>query len=87
MVRYVVCRSAAMPPGDVNNTLDTELRSIGIFNINGTFYAHAKYLPACQGATLCRGIITGLLVSDEPLQMQITRDGEIAALSMAWMGI
>jgi nitrite reductase (NADH) small subunit len=75
MGRHVVCRSAALPPGEVK-IVDAEKRSIGIFNINGAFYALRNTCPH-KGAPLCRGIITGLLVSDEPLQMQMTRDGEI----------
>ena len=56
--------------------VEAEKRSIGIFNIHGEFYALRNTCPH-KGAPLCRGIITGLAVSDAPLQMRFTRAGEI----------
>ncbi len=75
MGRHVICRAEALQVGEVS-IVEAEKRSIGIFNINGKFYALRNTCPH-KGAPLCRGIITGLVVSDEPLQMQMTRDGEI----------
>lgn len=75
MGRHVICRAEALQPGSVL-IVDAEKRSIGIFNIHGDFYALRNTCPH-KGAPLCRGIITGLVVSDEPLQMQMTRNGEI----------
>ncbi len=75
MGRHIVCPSAALPPGEVE-IVEAEKRSIGIFNINGAFYALRNTCPH-KGAPLCRGIITGLATSDGPLQMTIVRDGEI----------
>ena len=75
MGRHVICLAGALPPGGVK-IVEAEKRSIGIFNIRGAFYALRNTCPH-KGAPLCRGIITGLVVSDEPLQMQMTRNGEI----------
>ena len=75
MGRHVICRAEALPPGAVL-IVEAEKRSIGIFNIHGDFYALRNTCPH-KGAPLCRGIITGLVVSDQPLQMQMTRNGEI----------
>jgi len=75
MGRHVICRAEALQVGEVS-IVEAEKRSIGIFNINGKFYALRNTCPH-KGAPLCRGVITGLVVSDEPLQMQMTRDGEI----------
>ncbi len=75
MGRHVICRAEALPPGSVL-IVEAEKRSIGIFNIHGEFYALRNTCPH-KGAPLCRGIITGLVVSDVPLQMQMTRYGEI----------
>ncbi|MCY3866049.1 MAG: Rieske (2Fe-2S) protein [Chloroflexi bacterium] len=75
MGRHVICRAEALQPGSVL-IVEAEKRSIGIFNIHGDFYALRNTCPH-KGAPLCRGIITGLVVSGEPLQMQMTRNGEI----------
>ena len=75
MGRHVICRAEALPPGAVR-IVDAEKRSVGIFNIGGEFYALRNTCPH-KGAPLCRGIITGLMVSREPLQMELTRAGEI----------
>lgn len=75
MGRHVICRAEDLQPGAVR-IAEAEKRSIGIFNIRGHFYALRNTCPH-KGAPLCRGIITGLVVSDEPLQMKMTRDGEI----------
>ena len=75
MGRHIVCRSAALAPGEVR-IVEAEKRSIGIFNINGALYALRNTCPH-KGAPLCRGIIAGLVTSDSPLQMTIERDGEI----------
>lgn len=75
MGRHVICRAEELPSGAVR-IVDAEKRSIGIFNIRGDLYALRNTCPH-KGAPLCRGILTGLVVSDEPLQMQMTRAGEI----------
>ena len=82
MGRHVICRAGELQPGGVR-IVEAEKRSIGIFNIRGAFYALRNTCPH-KGAPLCRGIITGLVVSDEPLQMQMTRAGEI--LRCPWHG-
>ena len=75
MGRHVICRASELQPGEVK-IVEAEKRSIGIFNIHSDFYALRNTCPH-KGAPLCRGIINGLVVSDEPLQMHMTRDGEI----------
>ena len=75
MGRHIICRAEELQPGGVR-IVEAEKRSIGIFNIRGEFYALRNTCPH-KGAPLCRGIITGLVVSDAPLQMQLTRAGEI----------
>lgn len=75
MGRHVICRAEALQPSSVL-IVEAEKRSIGIFNIHGDFYALRNTCPH-KGAPLCRGIITGLTVSDAPLHIHMTREGEI----------
>jgi nitrite reductase (NADH) small subunit len=60
-----------------------EGRSIGVFNVHGTFHALRNQCPH-QQAPLCRGQIKGLLTADDPDHVQLTRPGEI--LRCPWHG-
>jgi nitrite reductase/ring-hydroxylating ferredoxin subunit len=50
-------------------------REIGVFNVAGKFYALANRCPHA-GGSLCRGAITGLVLSDGPGRYRIARRGE-----------
>ena len=50
-------------------------RDIGVFNVNGTFYALADRCPHA-GGSLCEGMIVGLIQSDGPGQYNVSRPGE-----------
>jgi len=58
-------------------------REIGVFNVKGKYYALRNLCPH-QSAPLCLGELTGLTVSDEPGEIEWTRDGEI--LRCPWHG-
>jgi nitrite reductase/ring-hydroxylating ferredoxin subunit len=62
--RYVVARAADIPEGDrlIVNVLG---RSIGIFNVDGVFYAMLNRCPH-RGAQLCKGDVLGLVQADYP---------------------
>ena len=82
MAKHVVATVDEIPPGE-RKIVELEGRSLGIFNINGEFYAVRNICPH-QGAPLCEGRLTGLLQSDVPGEYRYTRKGEI--LRCVWHG-
>ncbi len=64
-----------MPPGE-RKIVELEGRSIGVFNIRGTYYALRNTCPH-QGAPLCAGAVKGTLRSDAPQTYEYVREGEI----------
>jgi nitrite reductase (NADH) small subunit len=77
--RVAVAPLSELPPGD-RRLIDVDGRSIGVFNVNGEFFALRNRCPH-QGGPLCRGRITGLtkglLREDEAPSVLWERDGEI----------
>ena len=82
MAKHVVATVDEIPPGE-RKIVELEGRSLGVFNINGEFYAVRNICPH-QGAPLCEGRLTGLLQSDVPGEYRYTRKGEI--LRCVWHG-
>jgi nitrite reductase/ring-hydroxylating ferredoxin subunit len=80
--RHVVGTVAELPPG-ARKIVDVEGRSIGVFNVNGTFYALRNTCPH-QAAPLCRGSVKGMTTSPGPGQYDYVREGEI--LRCPWHG-
>jgi nitrite reductase/ring-hydroxylating ferredoxin subunit len=62
--RYVVARAADIPDGE-RLIVDVLGRSIGIFNVEGRFYAILNRCPH-RGAQLCRGDVLSLVEADYP---------------------
>jgi 3-phenylpropionate/trans-cinnamate dioxygenase ferredoxin subunit len=58
-------------------------REVGIFNVDGTYYALANRCPHA-GGPLCRGIIGPLVRSDGPGTYRLTREREF--LRCPWHG-
>lgn len=58
-------------------------RSIGIFNVHGTFYALRNSCPH-KAAPLCLGPLTGLILGPEPYRYEVERQGEI--VKCPWHG-
>ena len=85
MAKHVVATVDEIPPGE-RKIVELEGRSLGVFNINGEFYAVRNICPH-QGAPLCEGRLTGLLQSDVPGEYRYTRKGEISALCLARLGV
>ena len=82
MARHVVGRVAEIPPGG-RKIVELEGRSIGVFNVRGTFYALRNACPH-QAGPLCRGTITGLLTATDQWTLTLAREGEI--IRCPWHG-
>ena len=82
MSRHVVCRVEELPPGG-RKIVEVRGRTVGVFNVNGTYYALLNRCPH-RNAPLCQGTITGLIEGPEPYKVEFSRDGEV--LRCPWHG-
>lgn len=80
--RHVVAHVAEIPAGQ-RKIVTIGGRSIGIFNVNGAFYAVRNSCPH-QGGELCLGPTVGLATADRPGEIRYSREGEI--LRCPWHG-
>jgi nitrite reductase (NADH) small subunit len=72
---HPICRAADFPPGE-RRIVCIDGRSIGVFNVKGTYYAIRNVCPH-QRAPLCEGPITGTTVPGAVGEYQWSREGEI----------
>jgi 3-phenylpropionate/trans-cinnamate dioxygenase ferredoxin subunit len=79
---HVVAAADELPPGS-RRIIEVEGRSIGVFNVDGRFYALRNACPH-QGAPLCLGSIGGTMVESQPGEYRWEREGEI--LRCPWHG-
>jgi 3-phenylpropionate/trans-cinnamate dioxygenase ferredoxin subunit len=82
MARHVVATVGEIPPGG-RKIVEAAGRSIGVFNVNGEYFALRNRCPH-QGGPLCEGLLWGLLEASEPGEFAFTRRGEI--LTCGWHG-
>ena len=82
MGRYVVAPVEEIPPGE-RKIVEIAGRSIGVFNVNGEFFALRNRCPH-QGGPLCIGPVRGFVASPGPGEYHLTRHGEI--LRCPWHG-
>ena len=82
MTRHIVAGVAEVPPGTAK-LVTVKGRDIGIFNVDGRFYALANKCPH-KGGPLCSGRITGLALSGGPGDYRLVRGGEF--LRCPWHG-
>lgn len=75
MVKHVVAEVDEIAPGE-RKIVTVEGRSIGIYNVGGSFYAIRNACPH-QSAPLCEGKISGFVTSSKPGEYIWTREGEI----------
>ncbi len=82
MTRHVVAKADEIEVGS-RKLVQAGGREIGIFNVGGQLYALANKCPH-EGAALCAGVVTGLVLSDGPNDYKLTREGEF--LRCPWHG-
>jgi len=80
--RHVVGRVSEIGPGE-RKIVEAEGRSIGVFNVSGSYYALRNSCPH-QAAPLCRGSIKGMTMPGKPGEYVWAREGEI--LRCPWHG-
>src|SRR5919197_5264495 len=80
--KQAVAAVEEIAPGE-RKIVEVEGRSIGIFNVHGTFVAVLNVCPH-QLAHVCRGRLGGTTLPSPPGQLRWGRDGEI--LACPWHG-
>jgi nitrite reductase (NADH) small subunit len=73
--RVVVAKVEELPPG-ARKIVAVNGREIGVFNVNGEYYALLNYCPHRAGP-LCHGRIVPLVTADEVYEVTFEREGEI----------
>jgi len=81
-VKFLVGRADEIPPGS-RKIVRIAGRSIGVFNVDGDFYALRNRCPH-QGAPLCEGKLWGVLRAEVPGSFQYDSRKEI--LTCVWHG-
>ena len=81
-MRHVVGPAAEIPRGG-RRIVTLEGRSIGVFNVEGEFFALRNACPH-QGGPLCLGVLSGLVAPGPPGRYVYERRGEI--LRCPWHG-
>jgi nitrite reductase/ring-hydroxylating ferredoxin subunit len=79
--RWVACK-ADLGPGE-RRIVQVDGKSIGIFNVNGAYYALHNRCPHMAGP-LCQGPVTGTARQTDRMEFIYERPGEI--VRCAWHG-
>ena len=82
MKRQVVARAVDVAPGQCK-IVNVDGREIGVFNLNGEYFALANRCPH-EGGPLCQGKIIALVQSDGPGHYRLARHQEF--LRCPWHG-
>ncbi len=82
MAKHIVGPVDELPVGS-RKIIEINGRSIGVFNVNGEYYALRNICPH-QLAPLCKGHVTGTTLPSQPGEYKWDRDGEI--LRCPWHG-
>lgn len=82
MPKHIVATVDEIPVGG-RKLVEVAGRSIGVFNVNGEFFALRNSCPH-QGGPLCSGRISGFLTAAKPGEYTYSRRGEI--LRCPWHG-
>jgi len=81
-VRIVVGNTEEIPSGE-RKIIDVSGRSIGVFNVDGHYYAVRDLCPH-HGAPLCRGRVVGTVLASEPTEY--VYDSQRKVLRCPWHG-
>jgi len=73
---HTVCHVDDIPPGS-SKVIPVGRHGVGVYNVNGVFYAIANYCPH-EGGPLCSGRVRGRSITDDeaPGGASTVRDGE-----------
>ena len=82
MTRHILAEAKEIPSGQ-RKLVEINGREIAVFNVNGEYFAIHNRCPH-EGASLCRGVLVGLVESNEPGQYHFSRAGEL--LRCPWHG-
>jgi 3-phenylpropionate/trans-cinnamate dioxygenase ferredoxin subunit len=82
MGTHIIATVTEIPPGE-RKLVTLEGRDIGVFNVDGEFYALRNRCPH-QGGPLCKGRLSGFVTAKVPGEYEYTRKGEI--LRCPWHG-
>ncbi|WP_201776730.1 Rieske (2Fe-2S) protein, partial [Allosalinactinospora lopnorensis] len=80
--RHAVCTVGELRPGQ-RRIVEVDGRSIGVFNVGGSYYALRNGCPH-KGGALCEGPVCGTTLPTEDRSFVYGRDGEI--VRCAWHG-
>ena len=75
MAEHIICSTGELPPGK-RKIVNIGARSIGIFNLNGEYYALLNVCPH-QGAELCEGPICGTNQPVDDYRYDYIQEGEL----------
>lgn len=82
MTEHVACEAADVPVGG-GKIITIGRLEFGIYNIDGEYVAVRNLCPHA-GAPLCRGVLTGAVLSDGPGDRRWELDGKV--LRCPWHG-
>ena len=82
MTKYAVALASDIPVGK-RKIVNVAGRPVAVFNIEGEYFALLNRCPH-QGASLCHGLLTGLMTSESPGEIIYSRQGEF--LRCPWHG-
>lgn len=74
--RCVVCRVDEIPPGSRRIFVVGGARGIGVFNVDGRFFAVRNVCPH-KGGPICRGRLRPHVVGPEVNRIAFEREGEV----------
>jgi nitrite reductase (NADH) small subunit len=82
VTRHLIGKAVEVAPGE-RKLVEVDGKSIGVFNVNGSFYALLNRCPH-QAAPLCQGPTYGTFLPSEVGEYVYAREGEI--LRCPWHG-